>query len=200
MTTELPSWLELIQTTSVTSPNHGTTSPPAPATASPNPAGTSTSLSPYKELQFENLFEGALDRLSMGHQLTDICDDDPRGLNPVEFLKWIKKDKTRYDRFKESQELAAEFLIYGAIKAANGNDSMNDVNRDKLIVDTSLRIAAAWSPRKYGKDQGLSTGNTGGGGITINIGTVDSPYTKQTVEMVETVSTPVVEISDVEVK
>lgn len=180
MTTELPSWLELTQTTSTTSP--------------------STSIGPYKELQFENLFEGALDRLSMGHQLTDICDDDPRGLSPVEFLKWIKKDKERHNRFKESQELAAEFLIYGAIKAANGGDSMNDVNRDKLIVDTSLRIAAAWSPRKYGKDQGLPTGNAGGGGITINIGEVVSPYTKQPVQMVETVSTPVVEISDVEVK
>lgn len=191
MTTELPSWLELTQTTS------------ASPESLPTPAGTtspSTSISPYKELQFENLFEGALDRLSMGHQLTDICDDDPRGVNPVELLKWIKKDKERYNRFKESQELAAEFLVYGAIKAANGNDSMNDVNRDKLIVDTSLRIAAAWSPRKYGKDQGLPGGNAGGGGITINIGEVVSPYAKP-VETVNTPSSPItVDVTDIDVK
>lgn len=166
MSTELPNWLDPDPITST----------PAPAIPAPTlTTKTSSGMNPYRELQFENFFEGALDRLSMGHQLVDICDDDPRGLSPVELLKWIKKDKDRYSRFKESQESAAEFLVYGAIKAANGSDSMNDVNRDKLIVDTSLRIAAAWSPRKYGKDQGLPTA-TGSGGITINIGQVESPY------------------------
>ena len=178
MSTTLPSWLDTSPTTSPT-------------------LSTSTALT-YRELQFENLFESALDRLSLGHQLIDICDDDPRGIAPAEFLKWIKKDKDRYNRFKESQELAAEFLVYAALKAANGNDSLNDSNRDKLIVDTSLKIAGAWSPKRYGKEQGILSGNTGGGGITINIGQVESPYVVDSTVSPDSDSVQL--ITDVEVK
>ena len=183
MTNTLPSWLDTDPTTSLST---------APVTR--DPTGIT-----YRELQYTNLFESALDRLALGHQLLDICDDDPRGISAVEFLRWIKNDKERYNRFKESQELAAEFLVYGAIKAANGNDSMNDVNRDKLIVDTSLRIAGAWSPRKYGKEQGLPAA-TGGGGITINIGQVESPYAIQATQPTPLVEIADVTVSDVEVK
>jgi hypothetical protein len=160
----LPNWLEPAQSTPV--------SQDTPTTTYHHTAG---GISPYRELQFENLFESALDRLALGHQLIDICDDDPRQLSPAEFMRWIKKDKERYNQFKESQELAAEFLVYAALKAANGNDAMNDVGRDKLIAETSLKIAGAWSPKRYGREVGLPT--TGGtGAITINIGQVESPY------------------------
>ena len=161
MSTELPSWLEETH---------------APSTTSPTTQSTHRGIAPYRELQFENLFESALDRLSLGHQLIDICDDDPRRISAAEFMRWIKKDKDRYARYKESQEIAAEFLVYSALKAANGNDSMNDVNRDKLIAETSLKIAGAWSPKRYGKEQGMLTPNSGSGGIVINIGQVESPY------------------------
>ena len=167
MSTELPSWLDPVP---ITSTEPAPPVPPVPTTK------TSSGITPYRELQFENLFETALDRLSLGHQLIDICDDDPRQLPAAEFMRWIKKDKERYARYKESQEIAAEFLVYSALKAANGNDSMNDVNRDKLIAETSLKIAGAWSPKRYGKEQGMLTPNTGSGGIVINIGQVESPY------------------------
>ena len=166
MSTELPSWLDNCPITS-TEP---ATSPTATTTTTPS------GITPYRELQYENLFESALDRLSLGHQLIDICDDDPRQVSAAEFMRWIKKDKDRYSRYKESQEIAAEFLVYSALKAANGNDSMNDVNRDKLIAETSLKIAGAWSPKRYGKEAGLPNHSTAGGGIVINIGQVESPY------------------------
>jgi hypothetical protein len=163
MNTTLPNWLD---STPITSP---TTEPQEQKPSS------GTDLMTYREMQFTNLFPTALDRLSLGHQLIDICDDDPRGISPAEFMRWIKRDKTRYEQYKESQEIAAEFLVYSALKAAGGNDSMNDVNRDKLIAETSLKIAGAWSPKRYGKEVGLPL--TGGNQpITINIGQVESPY------------------------
>ena len=163
MNTSLPSWLD---STPITS-----SEPQSPTTTQ----SSGTDLMTYREMQFTHLFPAALDRLSLGHQLIDICDDDPRGISPAEFMRWIKKDKTRYEQYKESQEIAAEFLVYSALKAAGGNDSMNDVNRDKLIAETSLKIAGAWSPKRYGKEVGLPL--TGGNQpITINIGQVESPY------------------------
>jgi len=157
MNTQLPSWLDSTPITSETNSSSG------------------TDLMTYREMQFTNLFPTALDRLSLGHQLIDICDDDPRGISPAEFMRWIKKDKERYSQYKESQEIAAEFLVYSALKAAGGNDSMNDVNRDKLIAETSLKIAGAWSPKRYGKEVGLPVSG-GNQPITINIGQVESPY------------------------
>lgn len=32
----------------------------------------------------------------------------------------------------------------------NGGDSTGDVQRDKLIVDTDLKLLAKWDPRRYG--------------------------------------------------
>lgn len=169
--TPVPSWLE---------PSPTVEQSPTPLAKYPRTAQEMT----LRELTYENFFEASLDRLALGHPLKDIVDDDPRQISAADFLKWIKKDKTRHERFKESQELAAEFLVYGALKASQGSDSLNDVNRDKLIVDTSLKVAAAWSPKRYGKDVGIPTG--GGGAITINIGTVESPFTAA--EVVEDVT------------
>lgn len=189
METSLPNWLA------------------TPITSSPQTNHTSaTALVKYprtleeltlQELTFENFFEAALDRIALGHPLADIAQDDPRGIDPVQMLKWIKKDKERKARFYEAQELSAEFLVSAAVRTASGNDSMNDVIRDKLIVDTSLKVASMYAPKRFGKETGLPT--AGGGGITINIGTVDSPYTSQLVEDV-TPDQPQVLITDVEDK
>jgi hypothetical protein len=180
MSNELPSWLD-DQTPSTNEPQ-GTHSPRgiAPTTY---PA-TRTDLT-LLELQFENFFEHALDRLALGHDLVDIADDDPRGISPTQFMRWIKKDKVRKARYYEAQEDAAEFLLPEALRAARGTDSINDSNRDKLHADTCLKVAAMWSPKRFGKESGVVM-PMGGGGITINLGTVESPYKK--VEILEDVT------------
>ena len=42
-----------------------------------------------------------------------------------------------------------------------------------------------WSPKRFGKEAGVVM-PMGGGGITINLGTVDSPYKKAVVEDITT--------------
>jgi hypothetical protein len=37
--------------------------------------------------------------------------------------------------------------------AQDGGDSSGDVQRDKLIVDTDLKLLAKWDPRRYGERQ-----------------------------------------------
>jgi hypothetical protein len=151
----------------------------------------------YKELTFENFFERALDRFSLGHQLSDIVSDDPREIDAVQFMRWIKKDKQRHNRYLEALEISAEILLPTLLPTAQGRDSMNDVKRDGLIVDTTLKYMALANPKRFGKEQGVAAGAGGGGGITINIGEVVSPYVK---DVTPAPSGSLVEITDVEVK
>lgn len=179
MSNELPNWLDNNPITSEPAPPQSA-SPSASAPTTINPPvypATRTDLA-LLELTYENFFEHALDRLALGHDLIDIADDDPRGISPTQFMRWIKKDKVRKARYYEAQEDAAEFLLPEALRAARGTDSLNDSNRDKLHADTCLKVAAMWSPKRFGKESGVVM-PMGGGGITINIGDVVSPYAKQ---------------------
>ena len=176
----LPNWLE----------------PESASTASTNPITTYPSSRmdiSLRDLTYENFFEGALNRIALGHSLVDISQDDPRSIDTVEFMKWMRKDKERKQRFHEAQEIAAELLVAQTISIAAGENSLEDTNRSTLRVNTNFKVAAFYAPKRFGAERGLPAAS-GGGGITINIGTVDSPYT------VDEVQQPTVEISDVEVK
>ena len=166
METSVPSWLD-----------YQTTSPP--------PTSASTTLVKYPrtaeeltlmEITHENFMIAALDRIALGHPLKDIIEDDPRGISMVEFIRWVRKDKERLAQWREAEEIAAEVLIMQTLGIAEGKDSMEDTNRSTLRVQNNWRVAAAYSPKRFGKDT-AAVGNAGVGGITINIGQVESPYT-----------------------
>ena len=161
----LPNWLEPESNTSAT------TSPKL--VEYPRTQGELT----YKELTFENFFLASLDRVALGHPLTDIISDDPRDISPVEFMRWVRKDKDRKEQWKESLEIGAEFLVMQTIGIAAGTESpMEDTMRSQMRVNNNWKIAAANSPKRFGKEAGLPTAASGGVGITINIGQVESPY------------------------
>lgn len=143
----------------------------------------------YQELTFENFFYGAIDRIAMGHSIMDIVEDDPRGIHTVDFMRWMRKDKTRKEMWKEAEEIAAEILVMQTVSIAEGANSMEDTNRSQLRVNNNWKIAAAYSPKRFGKDTS-AVSHAGAGGITINIGTVDSPYAQPIID----------NVSDVEVK
>ena len=188
MDTTIPSWLVLTDQQQQIAPPVTATSP------APYPA-TRTDLA-LMELTYENFFESALDRIALGHPIKDIIDDDPRQIPLVEYMRWVRKDKTRKERLKEAEQIAAELLVMQTVGIAEGINSMEDVQRSTLRVNNNWRIAQAYYPEKFSKTaNSLPAGGGGAGGIVINIGTVESPYTVN-----EAPSTPVVEISDVEVK
>lgn len=174
MDSSIPSWLDPIPITSP-SPQHST----YPATPLAKYPRTSEELT-LMELTFDNFFEGSIDRIALGHPLRDIIADDPRDISIVEYLRWVRKDKTRKERLKEAEEIAAEVLIMQTIGIAEGADSMEDTNRSTLRVNNNWKIAAAYSPKRFGKEASMATGNSGGGGIVINIGQVESPYVVDT--------------------
>ena len=170
METSVPSWLDY-QTTSPTPADL-----PRPSLTLVKYPRTAEELT-LMEITHENFMIAALDRIALGHPLKDIIEDDPRGISMVEFIRWVRKDKERLAQWREAEEIAAEVLIMQTLGIAEGKDSMEDTNRSTLRVQNNWRVAAAYSPKRFGKDTAAVVGNNGVGGVTINIGMVESPYT-----------------------
>ena len=149
---------------------------------------------------YESLFERTLERMSLGHPIKDVVDDDPREIDLARFTRWMMKDKERKTRMHEAQEIGAEILMGQVIPIADGTDNpMEDVKRSELRVGARFKIAASWSPKRYGKDSGMITSG-GGGPITINIGQVESPYATRVAPpevILTTIDVPTVEITDI---
>lgn len=185
----LPTWLE----------ETPTTKKPIAAMVTTRYAKTREELT-LMELTYENFFETAIDRIALGHQLTEIIADDPRDISLVDYMKWVKQDKTRKKRVKEAEEIAAEILVMQTPRIAEGIDNpMEDIQRSTLRVNNNWRIASALYPEKFGKNAGMTPVNAGmGGGITINIGTVESPYTVDSTPNTPASPTTHLAIEDVE--
>ena len=175
METSVPSWLDYqVTSTQPTSPTLAPADPPRPSLSLVKYPRTAEELT-LMEITHENFMIAALDRIALGHPLKDIIEDDPRGISMVEFIRWVRKDKDRREQWREAEEIAAEVLIMQTLGIAEGAGSMEDVNRSSLRVQNNWRVAAAYSPKRFGKDTGVVS-NAGVGGITINIGQVESPY------------------------
>ena len=175
METSVPIWLDYqVTSTQPTSPTQAPADPSRPSLTLVKYPRTAEELT-LMEITHENFMIAALDRIALGHPLKDIIEDDPRGISMIEFIRWVRKDKDRLAQWREAEEIAAEVLIMQTLGIAEGAGSMEDVNRSSLRVQNNWRVAAAYSPKRFGKDTGVVS-NAGVGGITINIGQVESPY------------------------
>lgn len=130
-----------------------------------------------QELTFDNLFERLLDETVEGKTIEEVVEVDNRGVALAPFLRWIKMDKKRNERWREAKALWAEVAVNKLSRIGSGADSMNDHNRDKLHVDMLLKQASFYDPKEFGAMQNQPT-HSGNQPIVINIGTVDSPYAK----------------------
>lgn len=78
---------------------------------------------------------------------------------------YIKGTPGMLEAYQEAQEAAAEGMACEVIGIADGSEDA------KLRIDTRMRLAKAWNPKRYGEGGG-NGGGGGFGGITIVIGDV----------------------------
>lgn len=77
------------------------------------------------------------------------------------FVKWISEDDKRLADYENALKIRADELVHSSLETAvNGVD----VARDKLVIDTSMKVAGMWDRSKYGGEKA-----TGGAGINIII-------------------------------
>jgi len=109
------------------------------------------SLTELEEMQFEILFERALEMVMAGNALSEMFKDDIRGFSSSRFLKWIHTDRTRQSRYYEAQSIGAELVADQMITIADAENSLEDINRSKLRIDTRKFLIGVWNRKRFGE-------------------------------------------------
>jgi len=104
----------------------------------------------HQEAMFDCMFERVLGEMVKGRTLKNVLDSDVRGIEYEAFFRWIKRDATRMERYKEAKELRTEWWAGRLVEIAEADDSVEDVARSKLRIDTYKWLMGADNRRVYG--------------------------------------------------
>lgn len=91
-------------------------------------------------------------RLAEGEPLAEICRS--QGMpNPSTVWRWAQNDAVIAQVIAGAREDGEERITADIRKVARGikGYTTGDVQRDKLVVDTDLKLLAKWNPKKYGE-------------------------------------------------
>ena len=116
-------------------------------------------------LEYEQIFERVIEDIYRGRSLQSLIEDDPRIISYEDFLRWVKRDPQRNERFKEAQEMRTEFLAGEILEIADGVEAIDasapdTVNRDKLRIDTRKWLMGAHNRKRYGETKQVEFGGT----------------------------------------
>jgi hypothetical protein len=130
-------------------------SAPTPAQQTALPRFPVTADQVHNEMiTFEAAFEPVLDILVEGGSVTSYIDNDPRNINYGRFMRWIKKDPTRVQRYEEAQEIGTEALLEKMDRIADGTDNeMEDIDRSKLRLAQYKFKVQSHNKRRYGESK-----------------------------------------------
>lgn len=129
-------------------------------TQSPNKA----ILAELNNLAFENMFEGVLVKIATGKPLTQVLEEDYRQPEYEFFLRWIHRDETRKARFYEAQEMAAHVIEAQMLKIADADDSLEDVARSTLRINTRKWLLGVWNRKRFGETKQIDHN------VTVDLG------------------------------
>lgn len=89
------------------------------------------------------------ERLSKGEPLAAICRDVGVAHNTV--WEWRERDKELSEAIARAREIGEDAIAENLREVARGGaGSTGDVQRDKLVIDTDLKLLAKWNPKKWG--------------------------------------------------
>lgn len=119
-----------------------------------------TAVRRLRNLEHGNMFDGLLDKISVGIPLKTILMGDLRAIDSGGLLQWIHKDPEREQRYHEAQRIGAEILSAEIIEIADAEDSLEDVQRSRLKVDTRKFLLGVWNRKRFGDVKQIELGVT----------------------------------------
>jgi len=157
--TPLPNWL-------VPTPNSVTDPMDNPSTSLSDEAQREQRANrlAVRDVQFAGLFERAIDRLMMGQPLSSSVELDPRQPEYGHFIGWIHKDADRKRRYLEAQEIGAEVVANQLLEIADAEDSIEDVARSTLRINTRKWLLGVWNRKRFGETKQIEQN------VTIDLG------------------------------
>ncbi len=97
----------------------------------------------------DELLTEICDRLSKGEPLAQICRDDHMPTDRT-VRNW-SGSKDVASAIARAREVGFDAIAHNARQIARGlGESTSDVQRDKLIIETDLKLLAKWDPKRYG--------------------------------------------------
>lgn len=102
---------------------------------------------------FDAMFERVLGEMVKGRTLKEVLANDQRTIEYEAFFRWIKKDPQRHERYKEAKELRTEWWAGRIIEIAEADDTVEDVARSKLKIDTYKWLMGADNRKTYGESR-----------------------------------------------
>lgn len=131
----------------------------------PKPPRPSKAARELLHLEYEQIFENLIEQIYRGRSLQSLIEDDHRTISYEDFLRWIKRDSQRHERFKEAQEMRTEFLAGEILEIADGVGAIeasapDTVNRDKLRIDTRKWLMGAHNKKRYGETKQIEVAGT----------------------------------------
>ena len=104
-----------------------------------------------QDTTFKAMFERVLGEMVKGRTLKEVLANDQRTIEYEAFFRWIKRDPQRHERYKEAKELRTEWWAGRIIEIAEADDSIEDVARSKLKIDTYKWLMGADNRKTYGE-------------------------------------------------
>lgn len=101
------------------------------------------------------------DRLATGEPMAQICRDEGMP-NPSTVWRWCENDVVFAQRIARARDDGEDQIAANARRVARGESgfSTGDVLRDKLVIETDLKLLAKWNPRKWAERQQMEVGGT----------------------------------------
>ena len=99
---------------------------------------------------YPSIFESVIARLCGGEMLSQILCDDGRPLVHVHFMQWVLRDGERKSRYYEALEMAGEMLFGELLHIADADDSMEDVARSTLRINTRKYYLGVSNRKRFG--------------------------------------------------
>ena len=125
-------------------------------------------------LTYEIFFENCLESIAEGRNLADLIAESPHDIKAGRFRTWMHKDPKRVSRMREAQAIGAEAIEDEILRIIDATDSLEDVQRSKLKLEGRKFLLQTYAKDRYSTNPSPTGGAQGG--LTINIGAVDSPY------------------------
>lgn len=100
---------------------------------------------------FEAKFDHIITQLACGQPLKSLLGDDPRNLDYARFLAWVMKDDKRKEMYYDAQRIAAELISTQMLDIADASDSIEDVQRSTLRINTRKWYLGVLDRKRFGE-------------------------------------------------
>jgi len=114
--------------------------------------------------QFEITFERVIEHIAAGNPLSAALEAMPYDLDYGKYLQWILKDEGRKSSYYGAQEMGAEIIADQMIKISDADDSLEDVARSTLRINTRKWLLGVWNRKRFGEVKQIEQN------VTIDLG------------------------------